>query len=119
MFSKQDYKLRTHFKPERNQSKLAVHACTLKLRYIEFLPGWFWADIESLVHVPLPKWPINQFQPVQQSRQQSHGEKIILMPMDRMHINVYNISSNQILLVFVTSIFCFINSKLLQNSSKN
>ena len=34
-----------------------------------FLPGWSGAEIKCTVHVALPKWPINQFNLVQQSRQ--------------------------------------------------
>ena len=44
-------------------------------------------------------------------------KKILLMP--NIYINIQNISSNQILLGFVSSIFCIIKSKLLQNSFKN
>ena len=36
------------------------------------VPLWLvWTSIECTVHVALPKWPINQFKPVQQSRQQA------------------------------------------------
>ena len=41
------------------------------LEYIFFLPGFIWAQIEYMVHVPLPKWPIKQFKQVWQMRQQS------------------------------------------------
>ena len=33
--------------------------------------GVVWAEIEYIVHVVLPIGPINQFKPVQQSRQQT------------------------------------------------
>jgi hypothetical protein len=39
---------------------------------IDLVPSWLvWADIECTMQVALPKRPINQFQPVQQSRQQT------------------------------------------------
>ena len=30
-----------------------------------------WIDIKCAVHIALPRWPINQFKPVQQSRHQA------------------------------------------------
>ena len=30
-----------------------------------------WAEIESMVHVPQPKQPVNNFKPVQESRQRA------------------------------------------------
>ena len=39
---------------------------------VHSIPTWLdWAEIECAVYVPLPKWSINQFKPVQQSRQQA------------------------------------------------
>ena len=38
---------------------------------IRILPWPVWVDIESTVHVVLPKRPVNQFKPVQQRKQQA------------------------------------------------
>ena len=39
---------------------------------VHLIPTCFvWAEIECMVHVAPPKWPIKQFKPVQQSRQQA------------------------------------------------
>ena len=38
---------------------------------LHLILSWLvWADIECAVHVALPKWPINNFKLVKQSRQQ-------------------------------------------------
>ena len=46
---------------------------TLQLLYIQFLPGQSEqkSSVCCIVHTALPKWPIHQFKPVQQSRQQT------------------------------------------------
>ena len=44
--------------------------CIMQL-YIRFLPGWFGAEIKYTQHVVLLKQPINQFNLVQQRRQQA------------------------------------------------
>ena len=37
---------------------------------VHLILSWLvWAEIECAVNFDLPKWPINQFKPVQQSRQ--------------------------------------------------
>ena len=42
------------------------------LALVSLIPSlMFWTEIESTVHVDLPKRPINQFKPVHQSRQQA------------------------------------------------
>ena len=38
-------------------------ATLYRIYRILFLPWWVWADIECMVHVILPKRPINQFKP--------------------------------------------------------
>ena len=53
------------------------------LALVHLIPFWlFWADIECMVHVALPKRPINQFEPVEQSIRHGHSELTL-------HICVY------------------------------
>jgi hypothetical protein len=45
---------------------------TLYLWYICFFPGWSGLGRNRvMVHITLPKWPINQFKPDQQTRKQA------------------------------------------------
>ena len=50
---------------------LEQKALSYILALVHLIPSWLvWAEIECTVHVSLPKQPINQFKPVQQSRYQ-------------------------------------------------
>ena len=56
--------------------QLTVHILDSKTLYsltlVHLIPSWLvCSETECTVHVALPKWPMNQFKPVQQSIQQA------------------------------------------------
>ena len=63
------------------------------------IPSWLvWAEIECTVHVALPKWPMNQFIPVHQSRQQvlrAYCPNLCTVSRMSQLINSQNILTNQ------------------------